>query len=278
MMRSAIPAALMALMCLTGGGWAEEGVGLETCEICHDEVAAEFVAGSHGRAMAVVDRQLLEASCETCHGPGATHADDPATDNIRRVPDADACVSCHVGSGASLALGAAAHERYDVACLECHVSGHSMPDAEPLLQAGPAKLCVECHGDIGARFRLPFAHRDGRGPQDCTTCHAVHSTTEAGRRSLLGAGAECAACHVEKTGPFVFPHAPREIDGCVACHEPHGSTNPRQLRRRSVADLCLECHAGVPATHNLARTRYQDCQNCHLAVHGSNRDPRLFRE
>jgi len=278
MTRPAIPATLLALMCLAGGVWAADTVGLETCEICHEEVAAEFVAGPHGRAMVVVDRQLLETSCETCHGPGAVHADDPATDNIRRVPEADACVSCHAASGVSLALGAPGHARHDLTCLDCHASGHSNPGAEPLLQKRPAELCVTCHADVGARFKMPFAHREGRDPQDCTTCHAVHSTTEVGRRHLLGAGAECAACHVGKAGPFVFPHAPREIDGCVACHEPHGSTNPRQLRRRSVANLCLECHAGVPASHNLARTRYQDCQNCHLAVHGSNRDPRLFRE
>ena len=42
--------------------------------------------------------------------------------------------------------------------------------------------------------------------------------------------------------------------------------------------LCLECHSDVPSFHDVSRPRYQNCQNCHAAVHGSNRDPRLFEE
>jgi len=34
----------------------------------------------------------------------------------------------------------------------------------------------------------------------------------------------------------------------------------------------------VPSFHDVSRPRYQSCQNCHAAVHGSNRDPRLFEE
>jgi len=59
---------------------------------------------------------------------------------------------------------------------------------------------------------------------------------------------------------------------------PHGSPNPRMLTRRDVSLLCLECHVDVPAFHDISRPRYKNCQNCHTAVHGSNRDPLLFEE
>ena len=78
--------------------------------------------------------------------------------------------------------------------------------------------------------------------------------------------------------PFVFAHPPQERLGCVACHMPHGSTNPRQLTRRNTYMLCLECHTSVPSFHDVTGSRYRDCVNCHTAVHGSNRDRKLFEE
>jgi predicted CXXCH cytochrome family protein len=106
----------------------------------------------------------------------------------------------------------------------------------------------------------------------------VHGDTRVGRLNLLSGGGACVDCHSEKEGPFIFPHPPVDRPGCISCHAPHGSTNPRLLTRRSISHLCLECHTDVPAFHDLGRTRYQDCQTCHAAVHGSNRDPRLIEE
>src|SRR5262249_7444200 len=105
-------------------------------------------------------------------------------------------------------------------------------------------------------------------------------------RTTNAGEAPCVACHVEKRGPFVFPHGGKEIADCTACHESHGSTNPRQLKRGTVAQLCIECHSPIgtgtigsqpPAFHNLSSPRYQNCTTCHVAVHGSNRDPQLLR-
>ena len=41
--------------------------------------------------------------------------------------------------------------------------------------------------------------------------------------------------------------------------------------------LRLECHANVPSSHSFGTPRYANCQSCHAAIHGSNRD-RLFFE
>jgi hypothetical protein len=50
------------------------------------------------------------------------------------------------------------------------------------------------------------------------------------------------------------------------------------LTRYRVMDLCLECHTGVPAFHNISQPKFQVCTTCHMAVHGSNHDPNLKDE
>ena len=73
---------------------------------------------------------------------------------------------------------------------------------------------------------------------------------------------------------------------CTSCHEPHGSSNPKQLKRATVYQVCIECHSPIggttlgsqpPSFHNLSSPRYQNCTTCHVAVHGSNRDPQLLK-
>lgn len=269
----------LALLLATGTLGAQDPapIGREDCAACHEKEAEAFAKGPHGSAMAGRDAKLLDASCRTCHRPQASHVEDPQKTNVRRLPDPAACVSCHAASLAS-GSGMPAHERRGVACLSCHVSGHSAAPAPPLLTRPAPALCASCHPTQAAAGKLPSAHRDGNRPFDCRTCHSVHGAGTTGRLALSGKGAVCADCHVEKAGPFVFPHPPREVDGCVSCHAPHGSTNPRMLKRRAVRDLCLQCHPGLPSVHDLSKPKYQTCQSCHVAVHGSNRDAKLFDE
>jgi DmsE family decaheme c-type cytochrome len=256
----------------------EEPVDRETCAVCHEETAEAFSKGPHGTGMAAMDPGLLDRSCETCHGSAAAHVEDPSPENIQRKPEESACLSCHAQARGLMELSTPGHVRNGVSCLDCHASGHEAPAAEPLLAGEPADMCGVCHRKERADFRLPYAHREGDDPVTCLSCHDLHGSGRVGRLTQLHNGGVCIDCHTEKAGPFVFPHPPREVDGCIACHEPHGSVNPRQLKRRRVADLCLECHAGIPAFHDITKVRYQSCQSCHAAVHGSNRDPRLFEE
>ncbi len=253
----------------------EEAMTMETCADCHDEGEA-FAASPHGLAMAARDAATLARSCVGCHQPMAEHLDDPTPENVSRRPAQEACVSCHGEAAAGLSLGTPAHQRHDVACLDCHAAGHEDPGTEALLAAAAFELCGGCHQQEAGAARLPFAHRDGAEPFACTSCHSAHGGNRVGRLRLLEDGGACVDCHTDTAGPFVFPHPPREVDGCVACHEPHGSTNPRLLTRRTTLSLCLECHTDVPAFHDITSARFRSCQSCHFAVHGSNRDPRLF--
>ncbi len=270
---------MLFLFGMVGAPIAQEaGVGMETCAVCHEEMAEAFSKGPHGLKMAARDPDLLERSCEACHGSAEAHVDDPSPENIRRRPEEAACLSCHTQSRGFMALSTPGHVRNGVKCLDCHASGHAAPAAEPLLAGEPAEMCGSCHRRERNAFNFPYAHREGSEPFSCLSCHSPHGSGRTGRLTQLHNGGVCIDCHTEKAGPFIFPHPPREVDGCISCHEPHGSVNPRQLKRRRVADLCLECHAGVPAFHDLSKSRFQACQSCHAAVHGSNHEPRLFEE
>jgi DmsE family decaheme c-type cytochrome len=138
----------------------------------------------------------------------------------------------------------------------------------------------------------PFTHRvvEG-GVMDCSSCHDPHGRP--GRESLrLTRMGEppCLSCHSEKRGPFVFEHPTGQSVGtaadCFRCHEPHGSSNPKMLLRANVYQLCLECHSPIkpntigsqpPSFHDISLPRYRNCTTCHVAVHGSNLSPRLFK-
>src|SRR5439155_1468854 len=56
-------------------------VGMETCANCHTEVAEAFKKNPHGKT----SRTNWEgtAGCETCHGPGAAHAEEGDKSKIR---------------------------------------------------------------------------------------------------------------------------------------------------------------------------------------------------
>lgn len=263
------------------------GATAADCAECHEIVDA-FARGPHGRAMRRSAPDLFEGSCVGCHGPGEEHIDDPVPENIVGVPGDSACTSCHQGSSGTLSQATPAHQRHSIRCLDCHRSGHDgghdvgqdvghdAVEEAPLLAAKSTQVCGSCHSTQASAARMPFAHREGSEPFACTECHSAHGQERTGRLLASVESGACLDCHTELAGPFVFPHPPRAIHGCSDCHQPHGSTNPRMLTRRNVLNNCLECHTGVPAFHDLSQARFRNCTSCHMAVHGSNRDPVLF--
>lgn len=258
----------------------------EDCYACHDEAEA-FVNGPHGQLMARAGEDVLNGSCEGCHGPADQHMEEMSADTIIGKPGSDSCLNCHEASDGHLWLAMPAHKRQGVECLDCHYSGHvaldaeAPPDTEWLLQSSAYETCGSCHVSQAAAARRPYAHNDAVGefePFECTECHSAHGLERQGRLQVAGDGGACLDCHTDLKGPFIYPHPSTQIGGCASCHEVHGSTNPRMLNRRLVLNLCLECHGNVPAFHDITQARYRNCTSCHLAVHGSNRSPALFEE
>ena len=64
---------------------------LEECYNCHTT--------GHGKKGGFVDYektpQLGDVGCETCHGPGATHAESGERSAITRQPSVESCLVCH---------------------------------------------------------------------------------------------------------------------------------------------------------------------------------------
>ncbi len=53
-------------------------VGEDTCLICHDAVVGTYTDSAHHR-VADPRSPAAKQGCETCHGPGSLHAEDPVS-------------------------------------------------------------------------------------------------------------------------------------------------------------------------------------------------------
>lgn len=271
---------------------AAEETQLPACTDCHDAMKV-FVSNPHALGKAKKD-QIPNSLCETCHGPGKEHIEGGGDKTKIFKPEGllgsnKTCMSCHDTATDRISRHSGMHANSNaVNCLTCHAIHNGDPHSEHLLATKELQLCSNCHATQVASFRnQPYAHRLGRGGMECDSCHEPHGRPGKDSLRLTRAGeAPCLQCHADKRGPYVFQHGALAIGECTTCHEPHGSANPKRLRRATVAQVCLECHSPIggntlgsqpPSFHNLSLPRYQNCTTCHVAIHGSNRDPQLFK-
>ncbi len=99
-------------------------VGIDECEMCHDEAVTFWKTTRHAGAFATLERAnkqydlscvgchvtgfrqpggsevvengpLRNVQCEVCHGPGSLHAEDGDTRLIRRAAPQRVCATCH---------------------------------------------------------------------------------------------------------------------------------------------------------------------------------------
>ncbi len=259
-------------------------VGSETCLGCHDDSIKGFEQSLHGKA-ANPRAPAGAQGCESCHGPGSRHLEDPSDDtSIRkfsRISPRDVgttCLTCHTRA-AHAAWPGSTHDARNLSCTTCH-SVHQPKSATAQLKAATeTQLCATCHR-VPAAKTLRASHMPlAEGKMACSTCHNPHGSTNV---RLLRAGnwinESCVSCHTEKRGPFLFEHAAGR-ESCVTCHDPHGSSNDRMLVAKQPM-LCQRCHIGTrhPSTiyDNLSiqnrsvRSVAGACITCHSQIHGSN--------
>ena len=267
--------------------------GSELCAGCHEDIAKTFDKSAHHRI--TLKKQWTENACESCHGPGAKHAETNEAKDIRNPAkltpsEVDrTCLTCHKNQPAQTGRIRGGHFRNEVGCTSCH-SIHAEP--AKLVSRNASKInekCASCHTDVWLAFQKPHAHRLPQGAMSCTDCHNPHGGFLPNSMRTANANEPgCFKCHGDKRGPFAFEHAPLRQEGCATCHEPHGSANPRMLTRQEVRYQCLECHSNIgtqsgtvggvpPAFHDTRSPRYRNCTVCHTKVHGSHVNRALLR-
>jgi predicted CXXCH cytochrome family protein len=267
--------------------------------------------GCHGPGKAHAAEQRGEDPPE-----GAPARTDPAIIGYTNLSEKDVsftCMRCHADTMSQRHWHRTAHAKADVSCVSCHQLHPTSPDVKAavgdrgvmkksvfpaymppkaLLKADEATLCGSCHQSVAAKFRLQSHHPIPEGRMACSDCHDPHpakagslvkgATQAVGSVSSTSAKHvgltkdSCVTCHGDKAGPFVYEHDPVagwSGNGCGECHSPHGTHNPKLLTGFS-RGLCSQCHTDKGVNHFPGRTCWQ--AGCHVALHGSNSDPRLL--
>lgn len=262
-------------------------VGDDTCLVCHDDQRKGYSDTMHGRADHPRAPAALQG-CESCHGPGETHVDDPEVPgSIRaflKIPPEetnDTCLTCHTRDSHALWEGSA-HDSRNLSCVTCHSVHDFKSERAQLRTVREMDTCATCHRDKVAKIDRSGHMPVREGKMECSTCHNPHGSTNV-RALRLGEsiGEACTSCHADKRGPYLWEHAPVR-DGCTTCHDPHGSANERMLVTRTPL-LCQRCHVmvrhpstiydgaliGSGATPSV-RIYARSCVTCHSNIHGSN--------
>jgi DmsE family decaheme c-type cytochrome len=257
-------------------------VGTETCVTCHEGYDASVNRSKHAFAKDPRTPAAKEG-CESCHGPGEAHTQDPASVKPRQFAKisaqetSDTCTTCH-NRGEHAMWAGSAHNSRNVTCTSCH-SVHKPASEKGFLKASTQTAqCASCHSDKANKLDRSGHMPVREGKMECTSCHNPHGSKNT---RLLRAGfnvnESCTSCHAEKRGPFLWEHAPVR-ESCVSCHDPHGSSNERMLVAKQPF-LCQRCHNHTrhPATiydANQLKTSNRifgrSCVQCHQQLHGSN--------
>jgi DmsE family decaheme c-type cytochrome len=283
------PIAILAVALLAAIAVAEDKpastyAGEDVCRACHEAEAESYGKTPHAAALADASRPEPLRGCEACHGPGQAHADAGGGEGVGGLETFAAkrpattrsapCLKCHAGGTDLHDWKRGDHALAALACTDCHrMHGGA---SEHLLAKPAPQLCYGCHLEVRAKFALPEHHKVNEGVLSCLDCHRPHGKSKPTLMRGMDQSRQCFRCHGDLEGPFVFEHAGLLTEGCDRCHDPHGSVNRHLLIRRQVAQLCYECHTVTPATH--LQPSFRDCTRCHVAIHGSNVDPRFLEQ
>ena len=180
--------------------------GQSACAECHEEQYDAKRKGFH-----------MNLSCETCHGPGASHIEDP--DNV--TPTAP---------------------RERKFCPLCHTYNASRPRGFPQINpAGhnPMKPCFKCHD--------PHDPKPPTVPKECSACHGEIARTKAVSHHV---GLKCITCHRTPSMHKVSPRSnrptkPKKREFCGRCHSKSSSVKgPPKINLTTHGEkyLCWQCH------------------------------------
>ncbi|MEO7085654.1 MAG: cytochrome c3 family protein [Gemmatimonadaceae bacterium] len=179
------------------------------CQACHSvDNLGNAVTDTAVGYRSTKDARYHDVQCESCHGPGLTHASAPSASNrplasIQADTNAtNGCGECHSGT----------HEPFVNEWKGTNLGGLSHSIVQPGTVGNTDPTCVGCH-------------------------------TAQGALSAFGVTEN----YVEKVAPTAITAANALPLVCATCHDPHGSENPAQLRFSLSAanidnNLCIRCH------------------------------------
>ena len=231
------------------------GHAAEFCENCH-AVGANGNDGDGGWEP-TSDERYHDVQCESCHGPGQAHAENPEA--IQPI--------------AAMSLGDLDGLANAQSCAECHQGTHH-PFAEEWAQSKHSEVvgfaagregCESCHRGQGRLeawgVTSRYAERDSPDHMaiTCAVCHDPHDGTNIGqlRRPVVTTSIEnnlCASCHNRRTVPDpnsshgLEPHAPETalLLGDAGWFPPGVDLNQGQIVGTHGSDanaaLCATCH------------------------------------
>ena len=239
-----------------------------TCDGCH------FVG-----FMSLEQRIEPAIACESCHGPGSAHVDDPRDETIYKATDADphrateVCLQCHMSNRdrrlASRSLVDLFGDVRDYP--QGFVPGRPLQDYKMQTPFEPGKETGEFYGNgVGKKNRMQgnefvrsVMYKHGITCVNCHNPHTLDSTTTTPTGDAL-----CMRCH--DFGALIGPHQEgieahtrHEADStgssCIECHMPKtgrhlksspltvrshvfGFIGPGETRKHGVPNSCTNCH------------------------------------
>ncbi len=277
-----------------------KAVGEQMCMFCHQLEDEHFSHTLHALGLRAAAQGRPGAPvCETCHGPGSVHIENPLEqDSIIRFThqsgssnevQTGACLSCHEGGPRDHWTGSV-HQRNDLTCSDCHNSMSRFSPESTMFRSSINETCSTCHQDVRNQFERRSHMPLPEGQMSCADCHNPHGSLTQPLLKTTTVNETCYQCHAEKRGPFLFEHAPVR-GSCLNCHSPHGS-NQVSLLVAPMPFLCQQCHSHVRHPNDLLtaqslatgtqfdeRLLGRSCVTCHSQIHGSNNPsgPRLHR-
>jgi cytochrome b subunit of formate dehydrogenase len=148
----------------------------ETCGMCHSDVAEQYKASVHGKALA---RGVAQAPmCADCHGEHNIIKPSNEASPVNAAHIRDTCGSCHgnvrltrmfglpsdriVSFDSSYhGLAAKAGSQTVANCASCHGVHNILPSADAKSMVNPKNLpatCGKCHPGAGTRFAISQVH------------------------------------------------------------------------------------------------------------------------
>jgi len=179
------------------------------CRDCHDDVTAKMDRGYH-----------KTLGCESCHGPGTGHVDDPEGVKVFSPRDRKFCPVCHAYDSARPTgfpqITVNSHNPRQP-CIKCHSPHDPVPPHVP-------QECSACHGQI-ERTKALSSHALVK----CTVCHEVGKEHKISPRSSTATKPEtrafCGTCHAEGSPNADMPKVDMTKHGgsylCWQCHYAH---------------------------------------------------------